>query len=283
VEKDFWKLASNSVFGKYIENKRSRVNIRIICDRERALKFNKKPTVQNVKIIHSNVVLLTLTKLEVVLDRPIAIGSTCLELSKLHMYKFLYDYIYPKYHKRARLLYSDTDSYAIYVETENIYQDMLEDEGIRFDLSKYEGPFFGRYYSCRNANRLGAMKDELPNAIITQMVVNKPKMYAIAYIKANIDSESGLNVYTTDYKRTAKGIPRRALKRTYHFDAFVEAMDNPVHSTVTSNSIRSYDQKLFTVEQTKRGINDFDVKRWILPDSVNTLAYGHVDIQNYYS
>ena len=37
VEKDFWKLASNSVFEKYIENKRSRVNIRIICDRGRAL------------------------------------------------------------------------------------------------------------------------------------------------------------------------------------------------------------------------------------------------------
>lgn len=285
VEKDFWKLASNAIFGKFVENKRARVNVRIICDRKRALKFNKKPTVQNVKIIHSNLVLLTLTKLEVVLDRPIAVGSSCLELSKLHMFKFIYDFVYPKYGKNAKLIYSDTDSFALYVETDNIYEDMKGAEGSMFDLSKYDqnDAFFGRYYSDRNANRLGALKDELPNAIITQFVVNKPKQYAVRYIKRNVDSETGLNVYTTDYKQTAKGIPKRALKRTYNFDDFVEAIGSPKNSIVTSKSIRSFDQKLFTVESKRRGVNGFDVKRFILPDMITTLAYNHKDIKTYYS
>jgi hypothetical protein len=90
-------------------------------------------------------------------------------------------------------------------------------------------------------------------------------------------------VYTTDYKQTAKGIPKRALKRTYNFDDFVEAIGSPKNSIVTSKSIRSFDQKLFTVESKRRGVNGFDVKRFILPDMITTLAYNHKDIKTYYS
>jgi len=60
-----------------------RVNCRLITNRERALKFNKKPTIQNFKILHADVVLITLKKLEVVLDRQIAVGATCLDTKRV--------------------------------------------------------------------------------------------------------------------------------------------------------------------------------------------------------
>ena len=42
-----------------------------------------------------------------------------LDISKMLMYKFWYDYFKPKYGDRAKLCYTDTDSFIIYIKTED--------------------------------------------------------------------------------------------------------------------------------------------------------------------
>ena len=43
------------------------------------------------------------------------------------MYEFLYDYIKSKYQEKARLCYTDTDSFIINIETEDFYEDIAQD------------------------------------------------------------------------------------------------------------------------------------------------------------
>ena len=54
------------------------------------------------------------------------------------MYEFWYDYVKPKYGKKAKLCYMETDSFIVYIKTDDIYQDIAEDVETRFDTSNYE-------------------------------------------------------------------------------------------------------------------------------------------------
>ena len=54
------------------------------------------------------------------------------------MYEFWYDYAKPKYGKKSKLCYMDTDSFIVYIKTDNIYKDIEEDVETRFDTSNYE-------------------------------------------------------------------------------------------------------------------------------------------------
>ena len=49
------------------------------------------------------------------------------------MYEFWYDYVKPKYGKKAKLCYMDTDSFIVQIKTADIYKDIAEDVGTRFD------------------------------------------------------------------------------------------------------------------------------------------------------
>ena len=62
-------------------------------------------------------------------NRPIFLGFTVLELSKVHMYDFHYNHMIAKYPhpNQLKLLFTDTDSLSYAVQTNNIYEDMVED------------------------------------------------------------------------------------------------------------------------------------------------------------
>ena len=61
-----------------------------------------------------------------------------LELSIVLMYEFWYDYVIPKYGEKAKLCYMDTDSFIVYIKTDDIHKDLAEDVETRFDTSNYE-------------------------------------------------------------------------------------------------------------------------------------------------
>ena len=50
------------------------------------------------------------------------------------MHEFLYDYVKPEYHEKAKLYCMDTGSFTIYIKTDNIYKDIGEDVEARFDI-----------------------------------------------------------------------------------------------------------------------------------------------------
>ena len=51
--------------------------------------------------------------------KPLYLGISILDISKILLYKFWYYYINPKYGDRAKLSYTDTDSFIIYIKTDD--------------------------------------------------------------------------------------------------------------------------------------------------------------------
>ena len=72
------------------------------------------------------------------MNKPVYLGFSILELSKLWMYHFWYDHVKLKYSKKAKLCYMDTDSFVVYIKADDIYKDIAEDVETRFDSSNYE-------------------------------------------------------------------------------------------------------------------------------------------------
>ena len=72
------------------------------------------------------------------MNKPVYLGFSILELSKILMYEFWYDYVKPKYDEKANLCYMDTGSFIAYMKTDDIYKNVAEDVETRFDTSNYE-------------------------------------------------------------------------------------------------------------------------------------------------
>ena len=58
------------------------------------------------------------------MNKPVYLGLSILELSKILMYEFWYDYVKPKYGEKAKLCYMDTDSFIVYIKTDGIYKNI---------------------------------------------------------------------------------------------------------------------------------------------------------------
>ena len=90
-----------------------------------------------------------------------------LELSKILMYKFHYDYIKNKYDNKSKLLFTDTDSLMYEIKTEDVYKDFSNDKEM-FDFSNYLTK--SKYYDDSNKFVIGKMKDETCGVGIEEFV-----------------------------------------------------------------------------------------------------------------
>lgn len=106
-EKDFFKLMNNAVFGKTNENLRNRVNINLVHTEQRLKRLCAKPFFDRFKI---DLVGVENKKVKLLLNKPVYIGQTILDLSKLVMYDFHYNFMKKLYEDNIKLLFTDTDS-----------------------------------------------------------------------------------------------------------------------------------------------------------------------------
>ena len=77
-------------------------------------------------------------KTKIKMNKPICLGFSISDFSKIVMCEFWYDYIKPKYGKKAKVCYMDTDSFIIHNKTKDFYKDIADDVKKRFDTSNYE-------------------------------------------------------------------------------------------------------------------------------------------------
>ena len=71
------------------------------------------------------------------MTKPLYLSMSILDISKILMFEFWYDYINPKYGDKAKLCYIDTDSFIIHIITENSFEDISDDDDKWFDTSNY--------------------------------------------------------------------------------------------------------------------------------------------------
>ena len=262
-EKDFFKLMNNSVFGKTMENLRKQVDVRLVTDEKKLLKYVSKPTYVSSKIFNENLVAVHKIKETLTLNRPAYLGMCILDLSKTLMYDFHYNYIKKKYGDKAKLLFTDTDSLTYDIEAEDVYQDFWNDKD-KFDNSDY--PESSPYFDKTNKKVIGKFKDEAAGVPICEFVGLRSKMYN--YTK---DNQKG--------GKTAKGIKKNAIKKDIQHENYKETLFDNKLMYHKMKTIRSQNHELGSYEINKVSLSCFDDKRYILEDGKTSYAYGHKNIK----
>ena len=115
-------------------------------------------------------------KTKVKMNKLIYLGFSILDLSKIVMNEFWYDYIKPKYGKKGKPCYMDTDSFIMHIKTEDFYKEIADDVEKRFDTSNYEVD--RPLPKGKNKKVFGLMKDELGGKTMTKFAVLRPKTYS---------------------------------------------------------------------------------------------------------
>ena len=133
-EKDFFKLMNNSVFGKMVENIRKHRNIKLVTNKAQDLKTVMRPNFKSGVLFGENLMGCEMGKIKVVMKKPVCLGQAILDLSKIVMYEFHYDYMKQKF-KDPQLCHIDTDSLIYNIKTEDFYADIADDVPARFDTS----------------------------------------------------------------------------------------------------------------------------------------------------
>ena len=136
-EKDFFKLMNNAVFGKTIENVRKHRDIKLVKTDKKRNKLVSEPNFHTMKLIDNNLAIIEMRKVKVKMNKPIYLGLSILDISKITMHEFWYDYVKIKYQDKARLCYMDTDSFVVNIKTKDFYKDISQDVNKRFDTSNY--------------------------------------------------------------------------------------------------------------------------------------------------
>ena len=261
-EKDFFKLMNNSVFGKTMENIRNRVDIRLVNSEAKAKKLAAKPNFKHCNIFDENLVAIHMKKTKLVFNKPVYLGMCILDLSKTLMYDFHYNYIKNKFNDKATLLFTDTDSLAYEIETEDFYKDISGDVHGFFDTSNFpKGHSSGIEVGC-NKKVVGMFKDEAGGKIISEFVGLRPKLYAY-------------KMHDGKEEKRCKGVKKAVVKRSINFEDYKTCLFTGKPQTRTMNVIRSHRHELFTEEINKIALSANDDKRVILEDGIHTLAHGH--------
>ena len=148
-----------------MENIRKRINIKLVNDSKEYLKCVSKPNFISQKIFEKNFIAVHKIKTVLTLNNPIYVGFCILELSKLLMYKFHYDYVLNTFD--AKLLFTDTDSLAYEIKDKEVYEQCFKDKEL-FDFSGYSKNSV--YCDSSNKKVLGKMKDEFNGIKINEFV-----------------------------------------------------------------------------------------------------------------
>ena len=209
-----------------------------------------------MKLIDDNLAIIEMRKVEVKINKPIYLGLSILELSKITMYEFWYDYVKVKYEDRSRLYYMDTD-----VRTKDFYKDISEDVKDRFDSSNF--------YCDRplpigvNKKVVGLMKDELGGGIITEFVALRPKAYS----------------YRTDdlvELKKAKGTKKCVVKKMLGFDDYKKCLFEKEKVLKSQQRFKSEKHTVYTECINKIALSCDDDKKIVTSDGITSYPYEYV-------
>ena len=236
-ESDLAKIQANATFGKTMEQVRHRVNVRLICDPNKLAKAVSRPTFRCAEIINDDLTLVRGARQRVTLNKPISVGFSILEISKLVMYEFYYDYLKPKYSDRCKLLFTDTDSFCCHIQTEDLYKDMSQNLDL-FDTSNFETTH--PLYTTKNHRALGKFKSETGSLAPLEFVGLRAKMYSLL-VPDN----------PKECKIRAKGIKKSYVKKKVRHDQFLGVLNTLKSTPSTFRTFQSKNHVLRTVEINK--------------------------------
>ena len=144
------------------------------------------------------------------MNKPVSLGLSILEIQKIVMHEFWYDYLRSKYGEKAKLCCMDTDSSLVYVRAENTSSEISKDFQTSFDISNYK--LDKPLAKGKNKKVIGLVKDELSEKIMREFIGLREKSYS--YLRGNNDED-----------KKAKGTKKCVIKRKLKFEYYKNCLE----------------------------------------------------------
>ena len=195
---------------------------------------------------------------KVKMNKPIYLGLSILEISKILMYEFWYDYMKPKYGNDVKLCYMETHSFIMNIKTNDFYEDIATDVENRSDTSNYE---VNRPLPMgKNKKVIGLMKDELGGKIITEFVTLRPKTYSCLTDDGKEDKK-------------AKGTKKCIIKKMIKFNDYKKCLLNDEVIFKSQQRFISKKRDVYTENINKIAVSNNDDKRIVSSDKITSYPY----------
>ncbi|XP_041361771.1 uncharacterized protein LOC121377749 [Gigantopelta aegis] len=267
---DLYKAMSNVCYGKFIESVRKYKQVELIAQRERLRRYTAKSNFKHVNIFSEDLVAVELQRTTVTLNKPIAVGFCILEHAKRHILSFYYETMVKQYNDHVRLLMTDTDSLFMEIRhapNEHLIDpyEFMQQNSHLFDTSNFQPDHV--LFSMKSHKVTGLMKDEAGGAVIDEFVGLRAKNYSFTIIDKNTNSK-------IEHKK-AKGIKRGFVKKSLRHELFKQCLFQKKTFSATFNLIRSFNNTLYTIKNTKVALIPLDNKRYILEDGITSVPYGY--------
>ena len=249
---------NNSVFGKTMENLRKHRDIKLVTTDEKRNKLASEPNYHTTKRFSENLLAIEMKKTKVKMNKPIYLGMSILDISKTLMYKFWYDYFKPKYGDKAKLCYTDTDSFIINTITEDF-----------FDTSNYDENDKRPLPIGKNKKVIGLFKDELGGKIMEEFCALRAKTYAYlinGYNDDDYDKEKIIN-------KKAKGTKECVIKRRVLFENYKDCLFNNTVILRSQQRFKIDSHKLYTEVVNKNALSSNNDKRLQVFDRVTMYPF----------
>ena len=244
-----------------MENIRKQRDIKLVNNIVDYLKQVMKPNFKSGNLLGTDLMSCEMGKVKVKMNKLVYLGQAILDLSKMIMYEFHYDYMKKKYNEvDLKLLYMDTDSLVYNIKTEDFYKDIAEDVETRFDTSGYE--LDKPLPIGKNEKVIGLMKDELGGKIMKEFISLRPKMYSY-----QVDENGGVQ----SEPKKCKGIKKCVVKKTISFYDYKRCLLEGTTIHRSQMMFRSTKHKIRTLEVEKLALSREDDKR-ISIDGIASLA-----------
>ena len=202
-----------------------------------------------------------MNKAKVKMNKPIYLGLSILDISKILMYEFWYDYMKPKYGNDVKLCYMDTNSFIMNIKANDFYKDITNDVEKRFDTSNYEcnRPL----PTGKNKKVIDLMKDELGRKIITEFITLRPKTYSYS---------------TDDVKQDkAKGTKRCIIKSMIKFNDYKNCLLKDEVLLKSQQRFLSKKHDVYTEDINKIALSNNGDKIIVSSDKITSYPYGYKD------
>ena len=264
IRKNALKLCSNGIFGRTLLNPENYATRVSIANNETSLLRNvSQPTYRKVDQISDTRYLITHNKKSIIADSPLYIGCAILDLAKLKMYTYYYDTLVKNYGERVKLLYMDTDSFIISIETSDILKELAGPLKNSIDFSNF--PVEHNLYNEQDKGKLGKLKLETGINPILEFVGVKPKAYSYKTTVAE--------------NNTLKGVPKHVRETIMH-ETYKSCINNCKSVSCELYNLLPVKGQMSMIKQKKTALSAYEDKRYYI-SATESYAYGHPKVKQH--
>ena len=243
-----------------MENVRKHRDIKLVTTDRKRSKLVSEPNYHTINLISEDLSIIDMKKTKVKMNKPIYLGLSTLEISKILIYEFLYDYMNPKYNDNAKLCYMDTDSFIMNIKTNDFYEDIANDVENRSDTSNYE---VNRPLPVgKNKKVIRLMKDELGGKIIAEFVTLRPKTYSFLTDDGKEDKKT-------------KGTKKCVIKKMIKFNDYKKCLLNDEVILKSQQRFISKKHDVYTENINKISLSNNDDKGIVSSNKISSYPYGY--------